>query len=251
MNLEVLLPVAFLAGFFGSGHCLGMCGSIVVLFENQRHSERRLDNVLRRLAYNSGRLGLYVLLGAVAGAAGLVLTKMSGVETGLAALRIVAAALVVALGLNLLFNLDALRYLESGGAVIWRKLSPLAKHLLPVTTGPRAFAAGLLWGALPCGLVYSAVAIAATSGDVTSGALVMLAFWLGTLPALLVAGASAQTLSRWSRRPALRRLTGATLILVGALALAMPHLHFRLLPDGAHERHAHRLLPIATPVLTP
>lgn len=236
MTTELLLPVAFLAGFFGGGHCLGMCGPIVILFEGQRSPDPALPNLLRRIVYNAGRLLFYVLLGAAAGAAGLVLTRIAGIDTGLAVLRILAAMLVVALGLNLLFNLRMLRYLETSGAALWKRLSPLARHVFPIYSPGRALAAGALWGALPCGLVYSAVAIAATSGSAASGAAVMLAFWLGTLPALLVAGASAQKLSQWSRKPALRKLTGSTLILVGVFTLAMPYL--RPGPDGGHAEHA-------------
>ncbi len=234
MNVELLLPVAFLAGFFGGGHCLGMCGPIVVLLENQRAAGT--PSLPRRLLYNAGRLTLYALLGAIAGALGLVLTQMAGVSAGLSALRILAAVLVVLLGLNLLFNLNVLRHLESGGAALWRRLSPLARHVLPMDTPIRSFGAGLLWGALPCGLVYSAVAIAATTGSLGGGALVMLVFGAGTLPALLLAGASANRLTQWSRRPALRRFAGATLILVGAFALAMPYLH---MGGGDMEGHQH------------
>lgn len=236
MNVEVLLPIAFLAGFFGGGHCLGMCGPVVVLLENQRGSDTLAGGVLRRLLYNAGRLTFYVVLGAIAGVAGLVLTQISGVDVGLSVLRALAALLVVALGLNLLFDLNVLRYLETGGAVIWRRLSPLARHVLPMATMPRAFAAGFVWGALPCGLVYSSVAIAATTGSLADGALIMLAFGVGTLPALLLAGASAQTLAKWSRQPALRRFTGATLILVGTFALAMPYLHIG--SDGGQHQHS-------------
>ena len=238
MNLEALLPVAFLAGFFGSGHCLGMCGPVVVLFETANRTGA--GGAWRRVAYNTGRLFFYALLGAVAGGVGMVLTQAAGVDAGLAVLRILAAALVVALGLNLLLDLQILRHLETGGAVLWRKLSPLARHVLPMNTLPRALGAGMLWGALPCGLVYGTVAIAATSGTAPGGAAVMLAFWLGTLPALLAAGASAQKLERWSRKPSLRRFTGATLVLVGAFALAMPYLHMGHGSGGeAGDGHAH------------
>ncbi len=235
MTLDLLLPVAFLAGFFGSGHCLGMCGPIVVLMETAGDSSGNFNDVLRRLTYNAGRMLFYVLLGATAGALGLVLTKITGVNIGLSALRILAGLLVITLGVNLLLDLQVLRFLERGGAVVWKRLSPLARHVLPVTTPPRALAAGFIWGALPCGLVYSAVAIAATSGSAADGALIMLVFWIGTLPALLVAGASARKLGSWVRHPMVRRLTGITLIGIGVFALAMPYLHSN--SGGSHQQH--------------
>jgi sulfite exporter TauE/SafE len=216
---DALLPVALLAGFFGGGHCFGMCGPVVVLLEGQPTRGRAWQY---RLLYNAGRGLFYMLLGAIAGAIGLVLTRVAGMDAGLRLLRWFAAGLVVALGLNLLFNLRLLGFLESGGAAIWRRISPLTRRLLPITSPPRALAVGFFWGALPCGLVYSSVALAATAGTAVAGAAVMLAFWIGTLPALLVAGASAGKLAQWSRRPALRRVAGVVMIVIGLLALALP-----------------------------
>ena len=214
MNGELLLPAAFVAGFFGSTHCIGMCGAIVVLFEQQV-----AGSLVRRLAYNTGRLGFYALLGAVAGAGGAVLTRIGGMNVGLMILRLIAGLLVIAIGLNLVFNWSPTRFLESAGAGIWQRLSPLAKHVLPMSTPARALGAGFLWGALPCGLVYSSVAMAATSGSAPGGAAVMLAFWAGTLPALLVAGAGAGQLNRLRTNLVFRRIAGLAVIVVGLFAL--------------------------------
>ena len=216
MNSDVLLPAAFLAGLFGGAHCIGMCGAVVILYEQQGS---RVGSWRRRLSYNIGRLGFYALLGAVAGAGGAVLTKISGINTGLFILRFLAGALVIAIGLNLLFNWSATRFLEQAGAKIWQRLSPLAKHVLPVATSGRALGAGFLWGALPCGLVYSAVALAATSGSTAGGAAVMLAFWCGTLPALLFAGASAAKLSQLKSNANFRRIAGMIMIGIGMFAM--------------------------------
>jgi len=237
MTLELLLPIAFLTGFFGGGHCLGMCGPVVLLLENPQAQTPVFHGLLRRIIYNAGRLFFYMALGAVAGAAGLVLTKIAGVGTGLFLLRMLAALLITALGLNLLFNLPLLSYLERSGAVLWRNLSPLARHVLPISTPARAFGAGFVWGALPCGLVYSAVALAASNGSAVGGSLIMLAFWSGTLPALLLAGASANKLGKWTGNPALRRFTGALLLCAGVFALAMPYFHSGT-ADGSHLHSA-------------
>ena len=214
MNGESLWLAALLAGFFGSTHCIGMCGAIVVLFEQQVDGD-----FVRRLAYNTGRFGFYALLGAVAGFGGLVLTRIGGANIGLMVLRLIAGLLVIAIGLQLMFNGSFTRFLESAGAKVWQRMSPLAKHVLPMSTVPRALGAGFIWGALPCGLVYSAVAVAATSGGPVSGAVIMLAFWAGTLPALLVAGASAERLGRLRTNKVFRRLAGVVVILIGMLAL--------------------------------
>jgi sulfite exporter TauE/SafE len=230
MNPELLLPAAFLAGLFGSSHCIGMCGAIVVLFEGQPSATRGAWS--RRALYNSGRLGFYMLLGTIAGIGGSLITRTAGVEAGLAVLRIAAGLLVIALGLNLTFDWQALAILERSGARIWKRVAPLTRHVLPVDTPGRAVAAGFLWGALPCGLVYSAVGMAATGGDPLTGALVMFAFWLGTAPALLLAGASAARLAVWRRQGAVRRAAGMVLLVLGVLALAFPLL--RMAGDGQH-----------------
>ena len=216
MTEELLLSAAFVAGFFGSAHCIGMCGAIVILFEQQAGTARGWRH---RLACNLGRLGFYSLLGAIAGAGGTIITRTAGISTGLVILRLVAGLLVIAIGLNLLFNRSATRFLEQAGAGLWRKLSPLAKYVLPVSTTPRAVAAGFLWGALPCGLVYSSVALAGTSGGPAGGALVMAAFWAGTAPVLLLAGSSASRLTAWQASRGLRTLAGVTMVVIGIMAL--------------------------------
>jgi len=233
MSLELLLPAAFTAGFFGSTHCLAMCGAVVILLEGEQRMN--FGGLPRRLVYNSGRLLFYCLLGAVAGATGGLLT--GGIDAGLLLLRVLAALLVAALGLTLLFDWRGLTFLENAGAVLWRGLSPLARHVLPIISPARGLAAGFLWGALPCGLVYSAVALAATSGSAASGGLVMLVFGAGTLPALLVAGTSAATLNRWKRRHGLRRVAGAVLLALGLLALVLPALHAGAGGRGRQDNH--------------
>ncbi len=230
MATEALIAAALAAGFFGSGHCLGMCGAMVSLLEQPRLPAGGWE---RRTAYNAGRLGFYLLLGALAGGGGFVLARLTGINAGFLLLRVLAALLVILLALNLLFDLRSLRFVESAGMIVWRRVAPLLKRVLPATTVPKALGAGFVWGALPCGLVYSAVAMAGAAGNATAGALVMLAFWTGTAPALFAAGTLAARLSSLSRRPVLRRAGGAVLLLAGLLGLALPFAH-----DG-HGDHGH------------
>jgi sulfite exporter TauE/SafE len=227
MSAGLLLPAAFLAGLFGSSHCIGMCGPVVVLLEGQVAAAGRAWT--RRLLCNAGRLGTYAAIGAVAGLGGSLVTQAAGLDLGLRLLRVVAGVLVILLGCNLAFGWQVLAVLERSGAGLWRLLSPLTRRVIPVATPLRALAAGLLWGALPCGLVYSAAGMAATSGDAARGALVMLAFWLGTLPALLAAGASAARIAAWRRQGRFRRVAGIVLIALGTASLLFP-----LLPVGGH-----------------
>lgn len=233
MNIEITVLTAFIAGFFGSTHCIGMCGSIVVLLETSMSVASRPHAWLRRGLYNIGRLGFYLLLGTIAGAGGAVLTQTAGLSTGLITLRLLAAALVILVGLNLLFDWHATRFLETAGAGLWRRVSGFAKFVLPANTAARALAAGFLWGALPCGLVYSAVAMSASSGTVSGGATIMLAFWLGTVPALLAVGASAGRLQQLRSNRTLRRVAGLLVILLGLAAL-VPIAN----PAAGHAHHS-------------
>ena len=110
---------------------------------------------------------------------------------------------------------------RAGGWLLWRHLQPLGRRLLPVA-GPRhAFQLGLLWGWLPCGLVYSVLIWAISAGSATGGALLMLSFGIGTLPALLAMGSFAAVLSRWVRRPLVRHLAGALIVLMGLWYVVM------------------------------
>ena len=230
MTTNLLLPVALGAGFFGSTHCLAMCGAIVMLFENNgRHG----TGWTQRVAYNGGRMAFYALLGAVAGTSGALLT--GGIGGGLVALRILAAVVIVLIGLDLVFGWRALAFLERSGAWLWKRLSTLARYVVPIRSPATAVAAGFIWGALPCGLVYSAVALAATAGSAAGGAAVMIAFWLGTLPALLLAGASAHRLQAWRSNARLRRVAGVVMVLVGVAALALPLLHRSSAQESSHE----------------
>jgi hypothetical protein len=102
--------------------------------------------------------------------------------------------------------------LERAGLVLWRRLHPLTRHLLPADTLPRALGLGLLWGWLPCGLVYGILATALLSGNALDGAAIMAAFGLGTVPNLLLAGFAMRGLAaRLQIRPV--RIAAGTLVL--------------------------------------
>ena len=217
MDIEALLVVAFFAGAIGSGHCLGMCGPVVVLLERP---ETGVRGMTRRLTYNAGRLLFYMLLGGLAGGAGATLLELTGVERGLALLRVAATLIVFLLGVQLLTDVKLTRYLDRFGAGLWRHVAPLSKHVLPMTTPVRSLAAGFsVGGRYRADLSTARRPLAATSASATNGVLVMASFFLGTLPALLLAGASAHKLSGWARRTSLRRPAGAVLCIVALLAL--------------------------------
>ncbi|HEY0665798.1 MAG TPA: sulfite exporter TauE/SafE family protein [Gallionella sp.] len=191
---EFSLIAVFFVGLLGGVHCLGMCGSIVGILTGQlsRDSVRWPFH----LAYNGGRLASYVVAGALVGAigqAGLLFRDEVPVQHLLFAL---SSLMLVVLGLYLAGIWGAVRYIEQAGGLLWQRLQPLTRGLFPIATPPRALLLGMLWGWLPCGLVYSVLVTALASGSVQSGALVMLAFGLGTLPNLLAIGLFWESIKR-------------------------------------------------------
>lgn len=216
MNDATLLG-AVLVGLLGSTHCLGMCGGLAAALGQQRVNGGLL------LAYNGGRLLTYTLLGALAGLVGMQVLKLA---PGLAlVLRTLAGLLVIAMGLYVSQWWMGLTHLEQMGAGIWRRLQPLVKGLLPVRHPGQALLLGGLWGLLPCGLVYSTLAWAVASADWRQSALLMLAFGLGTTPAMVGVGLLSQRVLGSLRRTWVRRLAGVSIIVMGIWTAAMPWLH--------------------------
>ncbi|MGD8575317.1 MAG: sulfite exporter TauE/SafE family protein, partial [Gammaproteobacteria bacterium] len=190
----------FLAGLLGSGHCMGMCGGIATAL-GALPGERPVW--LQALLFNGGRVLGYGLLGLAAG--GLSNLLGSGMlPAGLAWLRLAAATLLVLLGAQLLFQRGLLAPLERMGGRLWKHIAPLAGRALGHDHGGAALGVGMLWALLPCGLVYTALAASLTTGDPAAGAATMLAFGLGTLPAMLAATAGGNVLTRLLRRARIR-----------------------------------------------
>jgi hypothetical protein len=219
---ESQLLAAFLVGLLGGVHCVGMCGGIVgaltmTLPEACRGSPRRLLPYL--VAYNGGRVLSYVAAGALVGGVGFLATGLGDLVLVQRALGMLAGLLMVALGFYLAGWWQGVARLEQGGAVLWRRLEPLGRRFLPVRTPGRAFGLGLVWGWLPCGLVYSVLVWTLTAGSAAGGAALMLAFGLGTLPTLLLLGTVAARLAAFVRRPWVRALAGALVILFGLAQL--------------------------------
>jgi hypothetical protein len=130
-------------------------------------------------------------------------------------LALVANALVVLLGVYLAGGGAGVARLEALGAALWRRVAPLGRRFLPADTPARAIGAGAVWGWLPCGLVYSALALALVSGDTARGAMVMLAFGLGTVPNLLLAGLALERFRGLIARPRVRLLAGLAVAALG------------------------------------
>lgn len=213
----------FLIGLLGGTHCIGMCGGIVGALSMGGGARVSLH-----LAYNLGRIASYAGAGAIVGAiggTGLALAGQLPVRIGF---FVAANLMLVALGLYLMGVTRVLAFTERLGQVLWRRLQPLSRRFLPARTVAQALPLGLVWGWLPCGLVYSALVTALTSGSAWRGAGMMLAFGAGTLPNLLLAGLLAGRLNAFVTKPVVRVFAGTLILAFGvrglyqAFGLAIP-----------------------------
>ncbi len=233
-DLPGLLGAAVLAGLAGSIHCFGMCGGIAgALALRQAASGRRRALVVA--GHHVGRVASYVLAGALVGATGAGISSLF--EPGVIGpwLRISAGVLIVLLGLRIAFRWNALAVLERIGGRLWARLAPLAGRIAGASGPFSPVALGALWGFLPCGLVYSMLLLAALSGSLTRGALVMLAFGLGTLPSMATSSVLSSTAARWFARPSTRGIAAVLLIGFGIATAAMPVMHLASPGEGPHE----------------
>ncbi|MCU0897561.1 MAG: sulfite exporter TauE/SafE family protein [Burkholderiales bacterium] len=211
-----LLATALAIGFLGGIHCVGMCGGIVAALTLRRPGEPPAPRAWRlQLGYNAGRIASYTVAGGIAGLVGSVGTLLDRLLPVQLALYVLANALLVFLGLYLAGLGTAVLRLEAAGGALWRFAQSHGLKLGPAQTPLGAVGAGLAWGWIPCGLVYSAVALALVSGDAARGALVMLAFGLGTLPTLLATGLAADRLKRLARDRRVRVAAGIAVLAMG------------------------------------
>jgi hypothetical protein len=182
------------------------------------------------MAYNIGRILSYAAAGSLIGYLGMTVFTNISPKYGHALLQWTAALFMIAIGLYLAGWFPRFALVENLGKPLWRKLEPLGQRLLPVKSPAQALLFGLVWGWLPCGLVYAAIVYAAASGGAVNGALFMAFFGLGTLPTVLSAGILAHWVARLSRMPQVKRGAGFFIIILAVLTLvastSTDHAHF-------------------------
>ena len=236
-----MVLTAFLVGLAGGVHCVAMCGGIVAALNFR--SEPGNVSLARQLAYSAGRVISYAAAGAIAGGAGSLALQTQRILPAQLVLLVLANALIISLGLSLAGFRAVMRPLERAGLVLWRGLRRLGVRVAPARTPAGAFAVGLAWGWIPCGLVYGVLATALVSGSAWRGAVaVMAAFGAGTLPNLLAAGLAADRLRSLLVRPSARILAGALVVVLGVVGLIRIPLVYEHAQDGAghpHSNHSH------------
>lgn len=223
---EVLLS-ALLLGLLGSGHCLGMCGGLSSALglntpsaQAAKHiatdqtSSRNLFSVINPyvLAYNIGRVISYALAGLIVGTLGFWLTKHL---SSLSIFRYLAAIMLILMGLYLGKWFNGITYTEKLGKLLWPLIQPLSKRFIPIRNVKDALFVGMVWGWLPCGLVYSALIWSSLETSVSGSVLIMLCFGIGTLPAMLATGLFAHKFNLFVKKVWFRNISGVMMITFG------------------------------------
>ncbi|MEZ5313160.1 MAG: sulfite exporter TauE/SafE family protein [Thermoanaerobaculia bacterium] len=227
------LLAMFAAGLLSSGHCFGMCGGIAGALALRSGKRGPAGVPLQIVLHSAGRISTYALLGLLAGAVGSALASPFPVAAATGAGRILAALSFAGIALFLLGRPTWLAPLERIGARLYRTVEPLRRRFPSDGTRVADYLYGITWGFLPCGLVYAAVAIAVTAGSAIRGALAMLAFGAGTLPALLLAGSASRVVERWTHGATVRRLAAAAYLTAAVLLLGSAFRRGEANPDGA------------------
>lgn len=213
LSLTTLILTALATGLAGSAHCLGMCGGIGASLGLNTTRKRYL------ISYHGGRLLSYTLLGLILGS----LLPLLGINATLPQwgliVRRMTAVLIILIGLQMLLPHNPLRVLEQYGLALWRPIARLSRAFIPTRSHSDAFILGLLWGLLPCGLIYSALGLAIGSANPISAALVMFAFGVGTLPAMLSVTLFSGTILKALTHDASKRALGGLVILLGLWSL--------------------------------
>jgi sulfite exporter TauE/SafE len=213
-----LLLAAFTGGLLGSAHCGVMCGGIASAFAMQGRGTAHA--VLNSL----GRIGSYALAGALAGMLaggfGAGAGWLLGWQDWAAGLRLATGIVLALIGLQVFTGIRLMRPLEAGGARLWRQVVPLTRRVAAKRSAGAAFMLGMLWGWMPCGLVYSMLLAAALSGSGLQASAMMLAFGLGTTPAVLALGLGGQSLRNRLQARGARRFAGGLVLALGAWTVA-------------------------------
>ncbi len=237
MDLPVFAS-ALVLGFAGSVHCVAMCGGIAGALQQAMPEKGPVETSLRSLLYSLGRITSYAVAGAIAGGLGTVFAPAA---SALGRVHVAVGVVIVVIGLQIAFGGRLFAPLERAGLAVWRRAAPLARRIGRPERAWQVFALGLVWGWLPCGLVYSALVLAAASGGPALGALAMASFGLGTLPAVWAATGFGALVTRLGGGATVRRSAGLALVafglwsIVGTWILASHHGAPHV---GGHAGHA-------------
>jgi len=203
---------AFVIGLAGGVHCVGMCGGIVGAFA---YAVPKNSVMLPyTLAYNFGRITSYVVAGAITGWAGYLFAHQ--ISQGIVILQFVSGVFLFLLGLYVAGWWQGLSQIEKIGSKFWQLIRPWSKKLLPFKGPLHALPYGMIWGWLPCGLVYSVLTWSLASGSALQGAIIMAGFGLGTLPIMILMATGFEKIQHLIQKPKAKVLMGLLLMIFSA-----------------------------------
>jgi len=231
MVTSTLFLTIFIGALVSGWHCALMCGGIAAGLERAKQNSSALQNVAalrfisrKNLVFEQflthlGRISTYVLLGVLAGTLGFPLWQQGWLPVQ-RALFALAALIFLFQGYRVLTKNKRKTsawevWLNTKTAALWSKLS---KSIQQQGRKPH-FLVGLVWGLVPCGLIYSILPLAFLSGDGVSGGLLMLAFGLGTLPNLLIISGFSARLASWGHQAWTRYMAASLMIFTGLFGL--------------------------------
>lgn len=229
-----ILIVAFNLGLISTLHCVGMCGGILsaMMFSAPCKNQKKQRLINRSLSYNIGRITSYSLAGLICGLLGSKIIELTRTINAHLILQSIAALVLIALALNILGIFPFKKYLESIGIKIWKIIQPLGQRIYPIDSHWRAYLFGMVWGWLPCGLVYSALILSLSTATALDGMLTMCIFGLGTLPGMLAVGFFSDAINKIKDNKNLRRVTAFLMLLI-AMSLPVSTYYF-----SAHHDHS-------------
>jgi len=227
MTDEFTLLSALIAGLLGGVHCAGMCGGIVSALSMNVDitpdlnvlNKSKKKNFLLVVFYNLGRISSYSIAGFFVGGLGWWLANWVFINKAQIILQLIAALFLLLLGLYLANWSSLLTLLEKPGTRFWKYIEPYGRRFIPIKRARDALLLGMIWGWLPCGLVYSMLIWSMSAGSAMQGGLLMLSFGLGTLPNLLLMAVFAQQITNWFQLRWIRTIAG--LIIMGFAILML------------------------------
>jgi sulfite exporter TauE/SafE len=214
IDFIIILTTAFLGSV---GHCIGMCGGIVVAYTSSKINQKSsyLHQTTSHLSYNFGRVATYTILGAVFGSIGQV---VAFTPTSKGILFLITGLLMLLAGLSLLGNIKFLNSAEwSVSKYAWYQNA--FRKLITSKSYGSFFLLGMLNGIIPCGLVYSFAIFAASTATPLGGALVMATFGLATIPSLFFLGFITKFLQKGNLRNTMMKLASLLVIVYGIFTL--------------------------------
>jgi sulfite exporter TauE/SafE len=201
-----------------------MCGGLQAALSRPQAVRKPIENQFHLASMNLGRITLYTIAGALIGLLGESLGSVLDFPDWSTWLRRIAAIMIIVIGFQLLFSIDKpFSFLEKYGYKLWQKVKPYLNITVPVTYA-QSFKQGLVWGFLPCGLVYSVLSVASLSGSAWNGAITMLGFGIGTLPAMLLTGQLLWGFKGVLQKATVQKSGGVFFIIIGTLIFLAPQL---------------------------